>query len=54
MMRKSLTSNVHLYTAQMDRMPVVVLVADEVIGNGIIDSITESSVRIGGEWFLRG
>lgn len=50
---KSLTSDIHFYTAQMDRTPVAVFVADEQVGSGIITEITENSVKIGDERYLR-
>ncbi|MFD1267580.1 hypothetical protein ACFQ3Y_09115 [Paenibacillus motobuensis] len=50
---KPLTSDIHFYTAQMDRTPIVVFVADELVGSGKIEDITENSVKISGERFLR-
>ncbi|MNP38220.1 hypothetical protein D3C76_1317170 [compost metagenome] len=45
---KQLPSDIHLYTAQ-----IVVFVAGELVGSGKIEEITENSVRVGGERFLR-
>ncbi|GAA0395844.1 hypothetical protein [Paenibacillus motobuensis] len=50
---KPLTSDIHFYTAQLDRSPVVVFIAGELVGSGKIEGITENSVRIGGERYLR-
>lgn len=50
---KPLTSALHLYTAQMERSPVVVYVGDERVGSGQIAEITESSVKIGDERYMR-
>lgn len=57
-MRKSaapdeLYANVHLYTAQMERKPVAVYVADERVGCGLIEEITEDSVKIEDGRYLR-
>lgn len=48
-----LTSDIHFYTAQMDRSPIVVFAAGELVGSGKIAEITENSVKIGDERFLR-
>jgi hypothetical protein len=50
---RPLTSDLHLYTAQMDRTQVVVFIADELVGSGKIAEITENSVKIGDERYLR-
>ncbi|MEC0328697.1 hypothetical protein P4H42_03550 [Paenibacillus macerans] len=50
---KSLTTDIHLYTAQMERTPAVVFVAGELVGCGKIAEITENSVIIGDERYLR-
>lgn len=50
---KPLTSNIHLYTAQMDRVPVYVFAEGKLVGSGTIAEITENSVRIGDERYLR-
>lgn len=42
---KPLTSDIHLYTAQMDRSPIVVFAAGELVGSGRIAEVTENSVR---------
>lgn len=43
---KPLTSDIHLYTAQMDRTPIVI--------SGVIDGITEGNVKVKGEHYMRG
>ncbi|MCM3038157.1 hypothetical protein M3201_00370 [Paenibacillus motobuensis] len=50
---KPLTSDIHLYTAQMEQTPIVVFIAYELVGSGRIEGVTENSVMIGGERFLR-
>lgn len=50
---RPLTSDIQLYTAQMDRTPIVVFIAGELVGCGKIAEITENSVRIGDERYLR-
>ncbi|RRJ55011.1 hypothetical protein EHV15_34720 [Paenibacillus oralis] len=50
---RSLTSNIHLYTAQMERTPIAVFVAGELVGSGKIQEITENSVKIGDARYLR-
>lgn len=50
---KPLTSNVHLYTARMERQPIVVFIGNELAGSGFIEDITESTVKVRGEYYLR-
>ncbi|OZQ84711.1 hypothetical protein CA598_23240 [Paenibacillus sp. VTT E-133291] len=50
---KPLTSNVHLYTAQLERSPIVVFIAEELVGSGVIEDITLASVKVRGEYYLR-
>jgi hypothetical protein len=50
---KPLTSNVQLYTAQLERSPIVVFIADELVGSGVIEDITDASVKVRGEYFMR-
>lgn len=50
---KPLTADVHFYTAMLDRTPIVVFIADELIGSGRIKEITENSVKIGERRYLR-
>ncbi|WP_379161321.1 hypothetical protein [Paenibacillus sp. sgz5001063] len=50
---KPLTANVHLYTAQMERLPIVVFIGDELAGSGVIEDITEVSVKVRGEYYMR-
>ncbi|AWB46968.1 hypothetical protein DCC85_14455 [Paenibacillus sp. CAA11] len=50
---RTLTANLHFYTAQMEQAPVVVFAAGELVGSGKIAEITEESVKIGDERFLR-
>ena len=39
-----LTSDIQLYTAQMDRTPIVIFIGGELVGSGVIEEITEMSV----------
>lgn len=50
---RTLTSEIHFYTAKIERTPVVVFVAGELVGCGKIAEITENSVIIGDERYLR-
>lgn len=50
---KSLTADIHLYTAMLDQTPIVVFIADELIGSGKIEEITENSVKVGEARYLR-
>lgn len=50
---KPLTSNVQLYTAQLERSHIVVFAANELVGSGVVEDITASSVKVRGEYYLR-
>ncbi|MEC0253639.1 hypothetical protein [Paenibacillus lautus] len=50
---KPLTTDIHFYTAMLDRTPIVVFITDELIGSGKIDEITENSVKVGNRRYLR-
>ncbi|WP_339811154.1 hypothetical protein MKY63_00765 [Paenibacillus sp. FSL R7-0189] len=50
---KPLTSNVQLYTAQLERIPIVVFIDNELMGSGIIEDITNDSVKVRGEYYVR-
>lgn len=50
---KPLTADIHFYTAMLDRTPIVVFIADELIGSGRIEEITENSVKVGKRRYLR-
>lgn len=50
---KPLTADIHFYTAMLDRTPIVVFIADELIGSGKIEEITENSVKVGKRRYLR-
>lgn len=51
---KPLTSPLNLYTAMAERLPIVVFNGDELIGAGRIDEVTDVSVKIGDERYMRG
>lgn len=50
---KPLTADIHFYTAMLDRTPVVVFIADELIGSGRIEGVTVNSVKVGSRCYLR-
>jgi hypothetical protein len=50
---KPLTSDLALLTAAAERMPIAVFIGKERIGSGTIDEITEISVKIGDEYYMR-
>lgn len=49
-----LTTDIHLYTAQIDKTPVVVFIGHELVGSGVIEEITETSVKVKNEYYMRG
>ncbi|MET3831630.1 hypothetical protein ABIC86_003096 [Paenibacillus sp. DS2363] len=51
---RPLTSDIKLYTAQMDRTPIVVFIEVELVGSGVIEDITEMSVAVNVERYIRG
>ncbi|MCM3784331.1 hypothetical protein M3231_15210 [Neobacillus mesonae] len=51
---RPLTSDIHFYTAKMERTPIVVFIERELVGSGVIEDISEASVKIKGERFMRG
>ncbi len=48
-----LTSDIQLYTAQMDRTPIVIFIGLALVGNGLIENITETSVEVKGKPYMR-
>lgn len=50
---KPLTADIHFYTAMLDQTPIVVFIADELIGSGKIVEITEKSIKVGKQRYLR-
>lgn len=50
---RELTSIIHLYTAAIDHTPILVFQGEELIGSGIIEEITELSIKIKDERFMR-
>lgn len=51
---RPLTSGIQLYTAQLDRTPIVVFIGAELGGGGVIEDISEMSVAVKGERYMRG
>ncbi|MBY0160190.1 hypothetical protein ACQKLN_04085 [Paenibacillus glucanolyticus] len=47
---KELTSDIHLYTALMDKMSILAFINYELIGGGYIEEVTADSVKIQDEW----
>ncbi|MDU5946977.1 hypothetical protein [Paenibacillus macerans] len=50
---RTLTADIHFYTAKMNQTPIVVFIDGELIGSGRIKEITKVSVKIGDDMFLR-
>jgi hypothetical protein len=50
---KPITSDIGLRTVMLQELPVIVYIGLERIGSGIIEEITETSVKIGGERYMR-
>ncbi|MEK5641951.1 MULTISPECIES: hypothetical protein [Paenibacillus] len=50
---KPLTSPIHFHTAMIEQIPVAVFMDQEMIGSGKIVEITDLSVKIGDEFFVR-
>ena len=50
---RSLTSDIQLYTALIDQTPIVVFIGIELVGSGVIEDITEASVAVKGERYMR-
>jgi hypothetical protein len=48
-----LTSNVQLYTAALDQTPILVFQGAELIGSGTIAEITEDTVKVRDEYYMR-
>lgn len=52
-MRTELHSHIQFCTALIDKQPVAVFIDDEMIGNGLVEQVTEFSVKIDGEYYMR-
>ncbi|MMZ70951.1 hypothetical protein D1872_341500 [compost metagenome] len=50
---RPLRSDIHFYTAQMERSLIVVFAAGELVGSGRIEDITNESIKIRGDYYLR-
>ncbi|GIP21047.1 hypothetical protein [Paenibacillus sp. J22TS3] len=50
---RTLTHNVHFYTAQLEGTPIVIFIADELMVSGVIEDITAVSVKVRGEYYMR-
>ncbi|MDH2332492.1 hypothetical protein [Paenibacillus polymyxa] len=50
---RTLTADVHFYTAQLDCVPIAVFIDNELVGAGPIKELTPDSVKIGTERFMR-
>lgn len=51
---RPLTSDIQLYTAHLDRTLIVIFIGAELVGSGVIEDITEMSVAVRGERYMRG
>ncbi|MFF2886659.1 hypothetical protein [Paenibacillus sp. NPDC057967] len=50
---RELSSPIHLHTAALDNDIILAFQNGELIGSGHIEEITDTTVKIGGEIFLR-
>lgn len=50
---KELISNLHFCTALIDKKPVIIFLENDLVGKGLIEQVTESSIKINGEYFMR-
>ncbi|WP_258875339.1 hypothetical protein [Paenibacillus sp. VMFN-D1] len=50
---KPLHSPIQLYTAKLDGTDVAVFIGGEMVGSGKIDQITDYTVKIAGEFYVR-
>ncbi|RRJ62918.1 hypothetical protein EHV15_08195 [Paenibacillus oralis] len=50
---KPLTSPMHFHTAMIEQIPVAVFMGQEMVGSGKIIEITDYSVKIGDEFYVR-
>ncbi|WP_036746553.1 hypothetical protein [Paenibacillus sp. UNC451MF] len=48
-----LTSPIHLHTAAANKTPVLVFQEEELIGSGVIEEVTELSVKINKDRYMR-
>lgn len=51
---KTLTADDQLYTGKMDAKPIFIYLNKELYGRGVIERITEDSIKVKGEYFMRG
>lgn len=51
--KKPLTTNIHFYTAQMDHTPIIIFIGTELIGSGMVENVTETSIKINGEYYIK-
>ncbi|ANY67721.1 hypothetical protein BBD42_15545 [Paenibacillus sp. BIHB 4019] len=50
---RELTAPVHFHTAAIDQTAILAFQDGELIGSGRIEEVTDETVRIGDEWFMR-
>lgn len=50
---KELISNLQFCTALIDKKTIIIYMKDEFVGKGLIEQVTESSIKINGEYFMR-
>jgi len=48
-----LTSAIHLHTAALEERPILIFAGGELVGSGMIEKITDFSVQVKGERYLR-
>ena len=51
---KTLTADDQLYTAKMEAKPIFIYFNKKLYGRGVIERITEDSIKVKGEYYMRG
>lgn len=50
---KTLSTDIHLHTAMIHKEPIVIFISEELVGSGVIEEITEHSVKVRGESYFQ-
>lgn len=50
---RQLTSALHFHTAAIEQTPALAFQGGELIGSGRIEEITDETIKIRGEWYIR-
>jgi hypothetical protein len=51
---RTIDNDLRLHTAMIEGVPVLAFMGAELLGSGRIEEIRDDSVRIRGEWYVRG